>query len=355
MSKNLTMCVRTRFSRDHRSIWQWLLAGAALMLFSAVPVFGATAGAEYLIIDLSGGASAAAYPHATQVGAPADLLTNTAGVGGNSIYKTSKLVLRRIPAGTFTMGSPSSEAGHVVGVGNEGPQHQVTLTKDFYISVFEVTQEQYRLGTGKTPSYFPGKPAFPVERVNWNVARGGKWPGGVPGADTFIGLIRAKTGMMADLPTEAQWEYACRAGTTAALSNGTELTSPHAEDAKADAVAWYRGNHKTNGETAGPKEVGRKPANPWGLYDMHGNVFEWCLDWMGNYPSGAVTDPEGPSSGMYVVARSGSWNYAAYMVRSAYRNYDYPGFGEKFSYGIRLVIPHGAVNAAAVSSGSRSK
>jgi hypothetical protein len=227
---------------------------------------------EYVLIDLSGGTQALSYPYTVRPDPPPDLLTDTSGPGGNSIYKTTHLVLRRIPAGTFTMGSPVGEVGHRT----DETQHQVTLTKGFYMGVFEVTQEQYRLVTGLSPSYFSGNPANPVEQVSWKDVRGSdwNWPGGThrPDGNMFLGVISTKTGLAFDLPTEAQWEYACRAGTTTALNSGQDLTSG-TQDAAADAVAWDGYN-----SGAKPHAVGGKLPTPGD-----------CMTCMGTSRSGALT------------------------------------------------------------------
>jgi formylglycine-generating enzyme required for sulfatase activity len=293
---------------------------------------------SYVLVDLSGGTSVASYPVTNLSSVPADLLTNTGGPGGNSIYKTTHLVLRRIPAGTFTMGSPVTEIGR----GSNETQHQVTLTHDFFMGVFDVTQEQYRLVTGLSPSYYSGNPANPVETVSWRDVRGAdaNWQGGTqwPDANTFLGLISAKTNLAFDLPTEAQWEYACRAGTTTALNNGQNLTSG-TQDAAADAVAWYVHNSPS------VHAVGFKQPNAWGLYDMHGNVFELCLDWSAlwppkDYAATPVTDPLGDATGSYCVLRGGCFWRSAGEVRSAYRSMEVRGYGFN-NFGFRVVVHPG--------------
>jgi len=263
----------------------------------------------YLVLDLQTGLI-------TTSTKPADLLTN-------ADYKTTKMVFRRIPAGTFTMGSPEDELGRY----SDETQHTVTFTQDFYIGVFEVTQAQYKaVMAGADPSNFKGDHR-PVERVSWNTIRGGAWPSGDPGTDTFMDKLRTLTGgRLFDLPTEAQCEYACRAGTTRAYNDYTQnggtgsdcLTTGSGQDTNLDPLAWYTFN-----SGGSHKEVGTKQVNACGLYDMHGNVWEWCLDWYGTYP-GTVTDPVGPSSGSYRVGRGGSWFRSARNCRSANRGYATP-------------------------------
>ena len=280
-----------------------------------------TAG-DYMVIDLSAGPEAASYPVSTLAAAPAG--------GWTDEYKTTKLVLRRIPAGTFTMGSPTGELGR----DSDETQHQVTLTQDFYMGVFEVTQKQYERVMGTWPSYFSNaayRDARPVEMVSWNDIRGGAWPWGVPGAATFLGKLRQRTGLPLDLPTEAQWEYACRAGTATALNSGKNLTSTSSCPNVAEVGRYYYnhpgGYSSSQGvDTAvGTAKAGSYLPNAWGLYDMHGNVWEWCLDWYGTYP-GTVTDPEGAAAGSNRVLRGGSWlNYAGHC-RSAGRGGYYPDY-----------------------------
>ena len=195
-----------------------------------------------------------------------------------------EFAFRWCPAGTFTMGAPTSEEG----LYNE-TQHEVTLTKGFWMLETEVTQKQWKAVMGTNPSFFKGDD-LPVESVSWNDCQ----------------EFCEKTGLQ--LPTEAQWEYACRAGTTDAYAGNL------------DEMAWYYSN---SGNKTHP--VGTKKPNAWGLYDMHGNVWEWCQDWYGDYPSGSVTDPTGPSSGYSRVVRGGSWDNDARICRSALRDGVVPG------------------------------
>ena len=263
----------------------------------------------YCVVDLSAGANASSYP-VTYLHEPPSGGFNT------DAYKTTKLVLRKIPAGAFTMGSPSGESGR----DSDESQHKVTLTKPFYIGLFEVTQKQWQLVTGSNPSSFSGDKR-PVERVSWNTIRGNtNWPASsAVSASSYMGRLRARTGLEFDLPTEAQWEYACRAGTTTAYSYGASANGDY---------MWYDSNSSRQ-----THDVGTKKPNPWGLYDMHGNVWEWCLDWYtSNLGTAAVTDPKGASSGSGRVLRGGGWSSSAAYCRSAYRGdspshaYDYLGF-----------------------------
>ena len=219
-----------------------------------------------------------------------------------------KLEMVKIKAGTFTMGSPEGELGR----SSDETQHQVTLTKDYWLGKFEVTQAQYEAIMGKNPSCDKGSNR-PVDYVSWEDAKefcnklNERYAGKLP------------TGYRFDLPTEAQWEYACRAGTTTALNNGTNLTSER-EWSNLNEVGWHFGNYGSNGH----KAVGQKRPNNWGLYDMHGNVSEWCRDWYAYY-TGDATDPTGPTDGSARVSRGGSWFDFAKFCRSAYRDDSSPG------------------------------
>ena len=263
--------------------------------------------AMYCVIDLSGGADATSYP-VTYMAEPPN--------GGFNVdeYKTTKLVLRRIEAGTFIMGDDQSDESH-----------RVTLSKPFFCGLFEVTQKQYSLVVGSNPSNFSGD-KLPVETVSYNAIRGtsngAKWPSSsAVDSSSFMGKLRARTGLDFDLPTEAQWEYACRAGTTTTYSYG--------DSANGDYM-WYDSNSSSK-----THEVGTKSPNPWGLYDMHGNVWEWCLDWYASSLSGG-TDPKGSSSGSLRVRRGGGWSSGAHLCTSSTRLSFDPSL--EFSYrGFRLV------------------
>jgi len=304
-------------SGKHKIIWDMVADG--LTLVSTNVVFGVTYELPlYCVIDLLGGASASSYP--------VTYLDDVPSGGWSDEYKTSKLVLRKIPAGTFTMGSPTDELGR----DSDETQHQVTLTKDFFVGVFQVTQRQWELVMGTRPSYFNNNAYYaprPVEQVSYDMIRGSSAGAGWPnssGVDeaSFLGVLRAKSGLALDLPTEAQWEYACRAGTTTALNSGKNLTSKR-QDSEMDKVGRYCNNGGSSCSqscdwSAGTAKVGSYAPNAWGLYDMHGNVWEWCLDWYGSY-SGDATDPKGPSSGPFRAIHGGSWGYEAFWCRSADR------------------------------------
>jgi formylglycine-generating enzyme required for sulfatase activity len=207
----------------------------------------------------------------------------------------------RIEPGTFAMGSDSRKSF------DQGPVHQVTISRPFDLQITEVTQAQWTAVMGSNPSRFQSD-ALPVEQVSWNDAQ------------EFIGKLNQRDpGKNYRLPTEAEWEYACRAGTTEATYGDL------------DAVAW---NHGNSGDRTHP--VGEKQPNAWGLYDMLGNVWELCSDWKGPYPSGAVTDPAGPSSGYFRVSRGGGWFDVRPAVSASFRSSPEPSYRGS-SLGFRIV------------------
>ncbi|MCY2926401.1 MAG: formylglycine-generating enzyme family protein [Planctomycetota bacterium] len=203
---------------------------------------------------------------------------------------TMKLAL--IPAGKFMMGSPVTEKNREP---KEGPQREVTISIPFYMGVYEVTTAQYEALMRKNPSNHHGA-QNPVDTVSWN------------DAVEFCRTFSAKTDKAVRLPTEAEWEYACRAGTKTRFGYGDN-------DSDLGEYAWYRAN---SAMTTHP--VGQKKPNAWGLYDMHGNVWEWCLDWFSDsYANAETRDPQGPASGNLRVLRGGSWVTDARFCRSAVR------------------------------------
>jgi formylglycine-generating enzyme required for sulfatase activity len=231
-----------------------------------------------------------------------------------------KLVLIR--AGEFMMGSPAGEPQRG---SDEGPQHRVRITRAFYMGATEVTQAQYEAVTGTNASIFKGADN-PVETVSWNDAA------------EFCRRLSAKAGMTVRLPTEAEWEYACRAGTTTPFYFGDTISTDQAN---------YDGNYVYGAGRKGvyrqrTTPVGSFPPNAWGLYDMHGNVWEWCQDWYGNsyYASSPMEDPQGPPSAENHVLRGGSWYGNPRGCRSAYR-YGH-GPSDRDSYvGFRVAVVPG--------------
>ena len=234
-----------------------------------------------------------------------------------------------IPPGTFTMGSPPSERGRFY---HEGPQTVVTISKGFWLGKYEVTQREYVAVMGTNPSYFTGDLDRPVEQVTWYDAV--EYCNRLTARERAAGRLPA--GYEYRLPTEAQWEYACRAGTTTRFSFGDALECDDLCGACsiADRYMWWCGNNTPYGT----KRVGQKLPNAWGLYDMHGNVWEWCEDWYSDrLPGGSVTDPTGPSLGSYRVFRGGSWSYNGQYCRSAVRDYDWPD-GTSSGLGFRAAL-----------------
>jgi formylglycine-generating enzyme required for sulfatase activity len=201
-----------------------------------------------------------------------------------------------IPAGTFMMGSPDSDTEAFA---EEKPAHQVTISQPFYLGKYPVTQAQWETVMGNNPSYFKGNPNHPVESVSWNNVQ-----------HAFLHKLNEREG--SDdycLPTEAQWEYACRAGTE------TPRYHPNI-----NTIAWYEGN--SNGH---PEPVGQKLPNAWGLYDMLGNVWEWCLDGQREYTADAVIDPMAPPDADTRIIRGSWWNAPAIIVRATTRDSDLQG------------------------------
>jgi formylglycine-generating enzyme required for sulfatase activity len=207
--------------------------------------------------------------------------------------------LRWIPPGRFLMGSPDDEVGRD---NDEGPQHLVTLSHGFWLADAPCMQAEWRVVMGTEPSDFKGSD-LPVEQVRWEECQ------------EFCKRLRSRfPGLEARLPTEAEWEYACRAGTMSAFNDGSACTEPEGKDPALEKLGWF-------GENISEKThpVRKKEANRWGLYDMHGNVCEWCEDWFGNYDTNDQVDPTGPASGLARVRRGGSWFNLAWDCRSASR------------------------------------
>jgi formylglycine-generating enzyme required for sulfatase activity len=226
---------------------------------------------------------------------PASPLTNSLGM---------QFIL--IPAGEFQMGSANGSA-------DERPVHTVRISKPFYLGIHEVTQGQWETVMGNNPSRFKGDTSRPVKTVSWEEVQ------------KFIDKLNpGEGGTKYRLPTEAEWEYAARAGSTTAYSFGDD-------SGQLGKYAWYGDDA---GNTTHP--VGTRQPNAWGLYDMHGNVWEWVQDWYGKYTAEPVTDPQGPASGSARVFRGGGWGYDAGGCRSASRSHIAPGY--RFDYlGFRLL------------------
>ena len=222
-----------------------------------------------------------------------------------------------IQPGTFMMGSPEDEVGRFA----DETLYEVTISKPFYMQTTPVTQKQWKAVMGNNPSYFKGDD-LPVEYVSWDDCQ------------EFIQRLSQSGEGQYRLPTEAEWEYACRAGTSTpfGIGNGCDLDITQAN---------FEGNYPYGKSVKGEYREQTTPvksfaANGWGLYDMHGNVWEWVQDWYGDYPTEAVRDPQGPPTGKYRLLRGGSWDSPARACRAAFRCYDSPE-DWYYDFGFRLV------------------
>jgi formylglycine-generating enzyme required for sulfatase activity len=224
-----------------------------------------------------------------------------------------------IPSGRFVMGSPPDEVGRLA---NER-QHEVIISRAFYMGQMCVTQEQYEAVMGANPSYTKGA-KHPVDSVSWDDAM------------DFCRRVSQRTGRSVRLPTEAQWEYACRAGTSTPFNTGQTLPRTMAQY----YCGWSYPNIRVEVSGSDPVAVGSFPPNAWGLYDMHGNIFEWCSDYYGLYSAGGAVDPTGPTQGdanSSRVLRGGSWDGFPQDCRAACRGGVSPG-GRDGSFGFRCLL-----------------
>ena len=254
---------------------------------------------------LAAGRSGEFYQQALELLDKAELATDAAGAAAEAAAEAARrkpgevrvfdgMEFVWIAAGEFRMGSTSALADD-----DERPVTRVRISRGFWLAKYEVTQSEWQAEMGTNPSEFSGCGSCAVETVSWDDAQ------------EFIRSLNGRAGgSRYRLPTEAEWEHAARAGTAG------DRYAPNL-----DAIAWY-------GDNSGgrPQPVGRKAPNAWGLHDMLGNVYEWVQDWFGDYPGGAVTDPGGPGSGSYRVARGGCWDYGAGSCRAPFRSYDSPGY-----------------------------
>ena len=288
----------------HRVVWDIGKQGVFINSENTVFSVNYTEGEVYLVVDLSAGENAVSYPISYLYSLPLE--------GWSDEYKTNKIVFKLIKPGTFMMGGT----------------YNVALTKPYYIGIFEVTQKQYELVMGSCrPSNNIGD-LLPVDKAFYNDIRGDSatydWPTvKTVDSNSFVGRLRAKTGLTFDLPTDAQWEYACRAGTTCTYYWGDSIEGEY---------AWYNAN--AGGRT---HPVGTRKANAWGLYDMSGNVCEWCLDWRDDRFE-AGSDPVGPFDGLGRVLRGGSWNSYSIGCTSSSRASSAPSYSYQlyWEYGFRL-------------------
>lgn len=280
-----------------------ILAVTPLILsIGAAPALGA---ASTTRTSVAAGRQAASDPEELTIDLPGDV----------------HLVMVRIPAGTFEMGSPDSERGRS---SNEGPQHQVTISEDFYLGKYEVTQAQWQavmglarpdgcddLGVGAD---------YPVYCVSWRDVCGERRGFLKKLNDYLLATNQTSFGSLR-LPSEAEWEYAARAGTTTRFSFGdaSQCSDPCGACDAYEQSMWWCGNAYYSTSTRGARRVGLKLPNPWGLYDMHGNVWEWVADLYGSYSATPTTDPIGSSSGSERILRGGAWGFWARSCRSARR------------------------------------
>ncbi len=328
---------------------------------------------DYMVADVS----SAARPYTQTYYPDADFVP---GGVTNGIYKTTKLLMRKIMAKgvEWAMGSTTSETQRKE---TREATHQVTLTNNYYIGVYEVTQSQWgQVATNAkiSANFTTERSMRPMENVCYNEIRNAaatttenashNWPA-APNPLSFLGLLRSKTGLDFDLPSEAQWEFAARAGNVSGYWNDGSAIQNKDADGNLDGLGRYKGNNpsgETSTSTLAPSEggtaiVGTYLPNAWGLYDMHGNVWEWCLDWyqadidtakdaFGNDYNGRVNiDPSNPArflSGTSVpsdakrVFRGGAWDYVAGSCRPAYRSYNSPAL-RYFDFGFRVVCTAG--------------
>ncbi len=230
----------------------------------------------------------------------------------------------QIPAGTFSMGSNAAGGAPYFGIANTRPVHSVTISQSFWMSETEITQAQYQAMMGSNPSYFSGA-NLPVEQVSWHDARA--YCAALTAQEQAAG--RVPPGMEYRLPTEAEWEYACRAGTTTEFNVGSSLLCGQAK-------FGYSNHADSSCNSNTLVNVGSYAANAFGLYDMHGNVWEWCLDSYSGYSGAALTDPF-MTGGSTRVLRGGSWLNLSSSCRSAYRADGSPGHSPRH-IGFRLVL-----------------
>ena len=227
------------------------------------------------------------------------------------------LELVLVPAGDFWMGSPADERGRDA----DETRHRVRITRPFYLGKFEVTQAQWDAVTDANPSFFVGDDRQPVDSVDWEMAI------------AFCRRLSTRIGRTVRLPTEAEWEYACRAGTTTAYGFGHKLP------AKMANFDWTHGGAEPGESIERTTAVGTFRPNAWGLYDMHGNVREWCLDYYQRdyYVQSPEHDPRGPRQGTHHVLRGGSWDDYVRRCRSAYRGSHRPG-DRDHANGLRVCV-----------------
>ena len=293
----------------------------------SVKAWSLTTPPDYMVIDCEEPYGKRYYPSAEFV---------PFGVS-NDIYKTKKLVMRKIPAAgvEWRMGEGPNYA--VTANSERCVPHYVSLSEDYYMGIYELTQGQMLLLSGAAVGSFTSSAKLPIESCSYNSMRGAtySWPTDEHKVGGYLATMRDRTGVDLDLPTDAQWEFACRAGVGTQLYDGNNLLSGSGTDANLEKLAWYCGN-----SPSGTREVGQKVCNGYGLYDMLGNVWEYCLDNYEDLKDETVTDPKGPNESTFGrVKRGGSYaDTAIARNRAAYRHYS--GATKKNAYdGFRLACP----------------
>ena len=265
----------------------------------------------HLRVNVTGGTAAKSWPWRFSPAAP---------VVSDKTVLRDELWLKCVPAGTFLMGSPEDEKGRNY-YGYAETQHEVTLTKPYFIGVTPVTRKQWtNMGGSVAGLAVDGKEGHPAGKINftWDTASNTR-------ADTLLARLNQKTGLGGfALPTEAQWEYACRADTQGVWADGSSWDPGITENLpdtseNLDSLGWYSKNSTVSGATS-VHQVATKAPNAWGLYDFHGNVWEWCSDWAADYSAEPIDDPTGPTTGEKRIRRGGSYSTAAFACRAATRN-----------------------------------
>jgi formylglycine-generating enzyme required for sulfatase activity len=311
----------------------WTLAGPAATI---------TGQGDTLLTDVEAGIYRITWQQVTDWNLPSPASQETTLSEGGSltfsgtytpIRPPADFVFVRVPGGVFTMGAPAGELGSS---DTERPQHEVTVDS-FLMSVTEVTQNQWLNVRGSEPAWFSGCADCPVEDVSWldaiNFCNALSDAQGLNRAYNIVGpaVIWDPTANGYRLPTEAEWEHACRAGTTTALANGDLTAVACNADPNLINLGWYCSNADSS-----TQEAGQKTANDFGLYDMHGNVWEWVWDWYGAFSAAPANNPGGPETGLFKVIRGGSWLYGAQRCRSAHRRPAAPGSASS-DLGFRIV------------------